>query len=68
MLASGSDSRFVWLAVGFAVDGRAGRKRGKKMRILIVLACLAIWVTGADAQTLKPGDSFEHFGPAGPQA
>jgi polysaccharide biosynthesis/export protein len=28
------------------------------MRILIILACLAIWVTAADAQTLKPGDTL----------
>src|SRR5258708_15394394 len=32
--------------------------RGKKMRISIVLVCLAIWVTAAHAQTLKPGDSL----------
>lgn len=32
--------------------------RGKKMRISIVLAFLAIWVTAADAQTLKPGDTL----------
>src|SRR6202140_3264423 len=31
---------------------------GKKMRISIVLMCLAIWVTAADAQTLKPGDTL----------
>ena len=28
------------------------------MRILIVLTCLALWVTAADAQTLKPGDTL----------
>jgi polysaccharide export outer membrane protein len=28
------------------------------MRILIIFACLAIWVTAADAQTLKPGDTL----------
>src|ERR1700723_2744779 len=28
------------------------------MRISIVLICLAIWATAADAQTLKPGDSL----------
>src|SRR6202165_3538405 len=31
---------------------------GRKMRISMFLACLAIWVTAADAQTLKPGDSL----------
>jgi polysaccharide biosynthesis/export protein len=31
---------------------------GKKMRITIVLACLAIWATAAHAETLKPGDSL----------
>ena len=28
------------------------------MRILIVLFCLCVWIPGADAQTLKPGDSL----------
>jgi polysaccharide export outer membrane protein len=28
------------------------------MRISILLVCLAIWVTAADAQTLKPGDNL----------
>src|ERR1700720_2973342 len=28
------------------------------MRISIVLICLAIWATAADAQTLKPGDNL----------
>ena len=28
------------------------------MRILIVLFCLCVWISGASAQTLKPGDSL----------
>jgi polysaccharide export outer membrane protein len=32
--------------------------RGKEMRISIILACLLIWVSAADAQTLKPGDTL----------
>ena len=28
------------------------------MRILIVLFCLCVWIPGAEAQTLKPGDSL----------
>src|SRR3981189_2795433 len=28
------------------------------MRISVVLICLAIWVTAADAETLKPGDAL----------
>jgi polysaccharide export outer membrane protein len=32
--------------------------RGKSMRILIIMLCLGYWVSGADAQTLKSGDSL----------
>lgn len=28
------------------------------MRILIVIFCLGVWISGANAQTLKPGDSL----------
>ena len=28
------------------------------MRILIVLFCLGVWISGANAQTLKSGDSL----------
>jgi polysaccharide export outer membrane protein len=31
---------------------------GMSMRILIVLFCLCVWIPGAEAQTLKPGDSL----------
>jgi polysaccharide export outer membrane protein len=31
---------------------------GMSMRILIVLFCLCAWIPGAEAQTLKPGDSL----------
>jgi polysaccharide biosynthesis/export protein len=31
---------------------------GMSMRILTVLICLGVWISGASAQTLKPGDSL----------
>ena len=32
--------------------------RGMSMRILIIVLCLGVWVSGANAQTLKPGDTL----------
>src|ERR1700682_2968992 len=32
--------------------------RGMSMRILIIMLCLGVWVAGANAQTLKSGDTL----------
>src|SRR5882757_2454934 len=32
--------------------------RGTTMRFLIVLLCLGVWISGANAQTLKSGDTL----------